>query len=94
VISQLPPQRNSMSEVVEQHLQQANVTIAAAHPEVKEPVMASANKVADHSAEKITPVTESPGVPGELIMSVSGSDSKILDKVTNVAKFFSRKRNK
>ncbi|SEW07249.1 hypothetical protein [Chitinophaga arvensicola] len=94
VISQLPPQRNSMSEVVEQHLQQSNVTIAAARPEVKEPVLASTNQVTDHSTNKITPVTEAQGVPGELIMSVSGSDSKILDKVTNVAKFFSRKRNK
>lgn len=95
VISQLPPQRNSMSEVVEQHLQQANVTVAAAHPEIKEPVMASTKQVADYSnSNKVTPVTEQPGAPGELIMSVSGSDSRILDKVTNVAKFFSRKRNK
>lgn len=95
VISQLPPQRNSMSEVVEQHLQQANVTIAAVHPEVKEPVMAAVKQVPDYSnTNKVTPVTEQPGAPGELIMSVSGSDSRILDKVTNVAKFFSRKRNK
>lgn len=96
VISQLPPQRNSMSEVVEQHQQQqANVAIAAVHPEIKEPVMAAAKQVSDYSnTNKVTPVTEQPGVPGELIMSVSGSDSRILDKVTNVAKFFSRKRNK
>lgn len=95
VISQLPPQRNSMSEVVEQHLQQANVTVAAVHPEIKEPVMASTKQVTDYSnTNKVTPVTEQPAAPGELIMSVSGSDSRILDKVTNVAKFFSRKRNK
>ncbi|WP_346317195.1 hypothetical protein [Chitinophaga sp. YIM B06452] len=33
--------------------------------------------------------------PGELIMSVTGNglESKVLDKVTNVAKLFSRKRN-
>lgn len=34
--------------------------------------------------------------PGELIMSVTGNglESKVLDKVTNVARFFSKKRNK
>lgn len=34
--------------------------------------------------------------PGELIMSVTGNgiESKVLDKVTNVARLFSRKRNK
>ncbi|MBO9152726.1 anti-sigma factor family protein [Chitinophaga sp. GCM10012297] len=36
-----------------------------------------------------------PPPPGELIMSVTGNglESKVLDKVTNVAKLFSRKRN-
>lgn len=93
VISQLPPPRNSMDEVVEQHLQQAgNVQVAAAKPETnKEPMLASNVTVANN---KVAPVTEQPAIQGELIMSVSGSDSKILDKVTNVAKFFSRKRNK
>lgn len=98
IISQLPPQRNSMSEVVEEHLQQTgNAHVAAVRPEVnKETVLAAANtpKTNDHLNNKIVPVTEQPGAPGELIMSVSGSDSRILDKVTNVAKFFSRKRNK
>lgn len=34
--------------------------------------------------------------PGELIMSVTGNglESKVLDKVTNVARFFAKKRNK
>ncbi|MRG46338.1 hypothetical protein GFS24_14540 [Chitinophaga sp. SYP-B3965] len=34
--------------------------------------------------------------PGELIMSVTGNglESKVLDKVTNVARFFARKKNK
>lgn len=93
VMSQLPPQRNSMDEVVEQHLQQAeNAQIAAVKPEAnKETVMASTATVSNN---KVAPVTAQPGIQGELIMSVSGSDSKILDKVTNVAKFFSRKRNK
>lgn len=97
VISQLPQPRNSMDEVVEQHLQQAgNVQVAAAKPEVnKEPILASNAIVANNAgSNKVAPVIEQPGIQGELIMSVSGSDSKILDKVTNVAKFFSRKRNK
>jgi anti-sigma factor RsiW len=95
VMSQLPPQRNAVDELVEQHLQQAgNAHVAAVRPEInKETVMASSATVKDNS-NKIAPVTEQPGIQGELIMSVSGSDSKILDKVTNVAKFFSRKRNK
>lgn len=97
VMSQLPPQRNSVDELVEQHLQQANTAhVAAVKPESnKETVMASTATITDNAAvKKINPVTEQPGIQGELIMSVSGSDSKILDKVTNVAKFFSRKRNK
>lgn len=96
VISQLAPQRNSMSEVVEEHLQQAgNAHVAVARPDTKEAVLAANTaKTDNHLNNKIVPVTEQPGAPGELIMSVSGSDSRILDKVTNVAKFFSRKRNK
>lgn len=96
VISQLAPQRNSMSEVVEEHLQQAgNAHVAAPRTDAKEPVLAANTaKTDNHLNNKIVPVTEQPGAPGELIMSVSGSDSRILDKVTNVAKFFSRKRNK
>lgn len=95
VISQLAPQRNSMSEVVEEHLQQAGNAHIAARPDTKETVLAANTaKTDDHLNNKIVPVAEQPGAPGELIMSVSGSDSRILDKVTNVAKFFSRKRNK
>lgn len=95
VISQLAPQRNSMSEVVEEHLQQAGNAHVAARSDIKETVLAANTvKTDDHLNNKIVPVAEQPGAPGELIMSVSGSDSRILDKVTNVAKFFSRKRNK
>ncbi|MEZ2441432.1 hypothetical protein AB6805_06905 [Chitinophaga sp. RCC_12] len=97
VISQLPPQRNSMSEVVEEHLQQAgNAHVVAVRPEVNKEAVLAANttNTNDHLNNKIVPATEQPGAPGELIMSVSGSDSRILDKVTNVAKLFSRRRNK
>lgn len=98
VISQMPPQRNAVDEVVTQHLQ--DVASAAADPGVTEvkkeavlavntPISAKNNNIDDNKSAAIeTP--QSP--PGELIISVSGSDSKILDKVTNVAKLFSRKR--
>ncbi|WP_298708356.1 anti-sigma factor [Chitinophaga sp.] len=40
--------------------------------------------------------TAAPEPPGELIMSVTGNgiESKVLDKVTNVARIFAKKRNK
>lgn len=97
VISQMPPQRNSVEEVVTQHLQ--DVASAAADPGVtevkKEAVLAvntpiSAKNNIDDNKSAVIETPQSP--PGELIISVSGSDSKILDKVTNVAKLFSRKR--
>lgn len=102
VISALPSPRNTSDEVVEKHLQQ-NTTLAAAAPadnatgagHAKETVIA-ANMPA-MPAKASSPVAAAPApaaVKGELILSVSGSDSRILDKVTNVAKFFSRKRNK
>lgn len=96
VISTLPSPRNTSDEVVEKHLQQ-NATLAAAPadntPAAKETVIA-ANMPA-MPAKASGPAAAAPAaVKGELILSVSGSDSRILDKVTNVAKFFSRKRNK
>ena len=97
VISQLPPQRNSTDELMEQHLQQpGNAPVAVAKPEInKETVLAASTAIpASSDNDKVVPVATPQRNPGELIASVSGSDSKILDKVTNVAKFFSRKRNK
>lgn len=98
VMSQLPPQRNSVEELVEQHLQQAenaHIAATAAKPDAnKETVMASTASVTNTTINNKIAAAPQPGIQGELIMSVSGSDSKILDKVTNVAKFFSRKRNK
>ncbi|MEC5147610.1 zf-HC2 domain-containing protein [Chitinophaga sp. 212800010-3] len=100
IVTSLPVQRNAVDEVVEQHLQQAaNAQVAAVRPEVnreKETVLAASVSTAANAAStnKVVPASEPQSVHGELIMSVSGSDSKILDKVTNVAKFFSRRRNK
>jgi anti-sigma factor RsiW len=98
VISQLPPQRHSTDELMEHRMQQpGNAPVAVAKPEVNnEPVLATSTALpaSPDNEDKIVPVTTPQRNPGELIASVSGSDSKILDKVTNVAKFFSRKRNK
>ncbi|RFS23238.1 hypothetical protein DVR12_09465 [Chitinophaga silvatica] len=95
---QLPPQRNAVEEVVTEHLQQ--VASAAAEPisgaEIKkETILATSTQIVNKNIEDNKPVVTSSTQtqpPGELIISVSGSDSKILDKVTNVAKLFSRRR--
>ncbi len=53
----------------------------------------SSIEVKDHPAlATAAPAAE----PGELIMSVTGNglESKVLDKVTNVARFFAKKKNK
>ncbi|MBC9910756.1 anti-sigma factor family protein [Chitinophaga varians] len=101
VISTLPSPRNTSEEVVEKHLQQN--TLAAASPVDNTPVAGHAKETVIAAnmpatpAKVTSPVAASAApaaVKGELILSVSGSDSRILDKVTNVAKFFSRKRNK
>ncbi|MCW3462238.1 anti-sigma factor family protein [Chitinophaga nivalis] len=95
VIAQLPPPRNTTEELVEKRLETVgNRQVAAigSTPENnREPVLAAANT---SSSTTVTAAPAPAPVRGELIASVSGSDSKILDKVTNVAKFFSRKRNK
>ncbi|QJB40786.1 hypothetical protein HF324_24280 [Chitinophaga oryzae] len=102
VISALPSPRNTSDEVVEKHLQQ-NTTLAAAAPADNTPAAGHAKEAVIAAnmpampAKAPAPVAAAPApaaVKGELILSVSGSDSRILDKVTNVAKFFSRKRNK
>ncbi|SKA18037.1 hypothetical protein SAMN04488128_1021390 [Chitinophaga eiseniae] len=102
VISTLPSPRNTSDEVVEKHLQQ-NTTLAAAAPADNTPAAGPAKETVIAAnmpampAKASSPVAAAPApaaVKGELILSVSGSDSRILDKVTNVAKFFSRKRNK
>lgn len=100
VISTLPSPRNTSEEVVEKHLQQ-NTALAAASPADNTPAAGHAKETVIAANMPATPAkVSSPAaaapaaVKGELILSVSGSDSRILDKVTNVAKFFSRKRNK
>ncbi|NIG52238.1 hypothetical protein [Chitinophaga sp. Cy-1792] len=95
---QFPPPRNTSQEIVERQvaaIPQPAATLsatAADKPTVKEHVIA-ANVPVTTDAPPANISRPAEGIKGELIMSVSGSDSKILDKVTNVAKFFSRKRN-
>ncbi|NLR65127.1 hypothetical protein HGH92_12490 [Chitinophaga varians] len=98
VISTLPSPRNTSDEVVEKHLQ--NTTLAAASPADNTPSASHAREtviaanIPASPAKVSAPAAAPAAVKGELILSVSGSDSRILDKVTNVAKLFSRKRNK
>ncbi|CAL1520927.1 hypothetical protein [Chitinophaga sp. MM2321] len=101
VISQLPSPRNTSDEVVEKHLQQTETIVATntinnsnVNTGTGNEALLAASTNIKTAVSKPAAAPEQATVKGELIMSVSGSDSKILDKVTNVAKFFSRKRNK
>jgi anti-sigma factor RsiW len=98
VLAQLPQPRATSEEVVQQHMEK---TIQAATPPVQEvatvntdpsPVMASTLKLQHTPAPEAQPVA-APAVQGELIMSVtSTSESRLLNGVTSVAKFFSKKK--
>ncbi len=79
--------------------QAVNADLTGSVPKVKESetVLAMNNKPSIDIQAAATLATPPPAqAPGELIMSVTGNglESKVLDKVTNVAKLFSRKRNK
>ena len=99
-LAQLPQSRAASAEVVQQHLEKGvQATMPPAEESVaagSEPVLAS-NMSLPHSpapaAEKII-ATPAPEVRGELIMSVTSTgESKLLNGVANVAKFFSRKKH-
>jgi anti-sigma factor RsiW len=101
VLAQLPQPRATSEEVVQQHMEK---TIQAATPPVQEvtvtadhnPVLATTTPVPHTPAPKMPEaVAPAPAVQGELIMSVtSSSESKLLNGVASVAKFFSRKKHK
>ncbi|MGN7719446.1 anti-sigma factor family protein [Chitinophaga sp. 22620] len=79
--------------------QAVNADLTTSVPKVKESetVLAMNNKPSIDIQAAATLATPPPAQePGELIMSVTGNglESRVLDKVTNVAKLFSRKRNK
>lgn len=96
VLAQLPQPRATSEEVVQQHMEK---TVQAAMPPVQEvtaavadqnPVLASNMKVQHTPAPEPPPAT---AVQGELIMSVtSTSESRLLNGVASVAKFFSKKK--
>ncbi|MBV8254502.1 MAG: hypothetical protein JO154_18015 [Chitinophaga sp.] len=98
---QLPPPRNTTQEIIERQaapIAAPSVALNNNHSvsaTEKETVIAAGNTASTPAPiADVSHNNSAPSIKGELIMSVSGSDSKILDKVTNVAKFFSRKRNK
>jgi hypothetical protein len=98
VLAQLPQPRATSEEVVQQHLEK---TIQATTPPVQEvaaantdpsPVLASTLKL-QHTPAPEAPPAAAPAVQGELIMSVtSTSESRLLNGVASVAKFFSKKK--
>lgn len=95
VLAQLPQPRATSEEVVQQHMEK---TVQAAIPPVQEVTAAVADQnpvLASNMKVQHTPAPEPPpaAVQGELIMSVtSTSESRLLNGVTSVAKFFSKKK--
>lgn len=97
VLAQLPQPRATSEEVVQQHIEK---TVQAATPPVQEvatantdpdPVLASTVKLQHTPAPEAQPAAAP--VQGELIMSVtSSSESRLLNGVASVAKFFSKKK--
>jgi len=91
VLAQLAPPRNTSREVIESRLEENKANNIKVTNTVKDPVLATSTHI--ERTEKLEqPVAAPAEVRGELIASVSGSDSKLLDKVTNVAKFFSKRK--
>ncbi|GAA0532536.1 anti-sigma factor family protein [Chitinophaga japonensis] len=101
VLAQLPQPPATSAEVVEQHLEKHLEN--AMPPARQTPIRADQSPVLANNmdlppapapaAEKAAPAPES--VQGELIMSVtSSSESKLLNGVTSIAKFFSKKKNR
>lgn len=92
VLAKLAPPRNTSREVIEGRLEEnkaGNVTVANT---VKDPVLATSTPIERTEKVEQPPAAAPAQVQGELIASVSGSDSKLLDKVTNVAKLFSKRK--
>lgn len=91
VLAQLAPPRNTSKEVIENRLEENKTKNITVTNTVKDPVLATSTHI--ERTEKLEQPAAAPAqVRGELIASVSGSDSKLLDKVTNVAKFFSKRK--
>ncbi|SEK91065.1 hypothetical protein SAMN04488505_1011120 [Chitinophaga rupis] len=100
-LAQLPQPRATSEEVVQQHLEKKIQTTAEVPPVQdvaanRDQTMASSVKLPHTPAPEAQPAAAAPApeIQGELIMSVtSSSESRLLNGVTNVAKFFSRKKH-
>lgn len=90
VLAQLAPPRNTSREVMESKLEENKASNITVTNTIKDPVLATTTPI--ERTEKLEQPAAPPQVRGELIASVSGSDSKLLDKVTNVAKLFSKRK--
>ena len=99
-LAQLPQPRATSEEVVQQHLEKKIQTTAEVPPVQdvaanRDQTMASSVKLPHTPVPDEQPAAAAPApeIQGELIMSVtSSSESRLLNGVTNVAKFFSRKK--
>jgi hypothetical protein len=83
------------SEVVQQLQDKKNEQTAAivANPVEKAPVLANATAINTNSNKVSEIVTTPASVQGELVVSVTmNGDSKLLNGVANVARFFSKKK--
>ena len=96
-LNKLPQPESTSGEIVhqleEQKAQQALETANLANNEAdKVPVLAKAAASKENTVNTRMPATTAP-VQGELVVSVTmNGDSKILNGVANVARFFSRKK--
>ena|GEM_PF-588173 len=101
VLAQLPQPPATSAEVVEQHLEKHLEDMMP--PARQTPIRADQSPVLANNmdlppapapaAEKAAPAP--PPVQGELIMSVtSSSESKLLNGVTSIARFFAKKKNR
>lgn len=102
-LAQLPQPKATSAEVVQQHLEKQEQQAIAIQPAQRNAAATAGSQVLASTAQlPHTPAPEAepsavapaPEIQGELIMSVtSTNESKLLNGVTNVAKFFSRKKH-
>ncbi|GAA3947500.1 hypothetical protein GO495_26665 [Chitinophaga oryziterrae] len=97
-LSKLAQPVTTSGEVVKQlqdkmNEQQEQIAAAVANPVQKAPVLANATAINTNSNKVSEIVTAPAPVQGELVVSVTmNGDSKLLNGVANVARFFSKKK--
>jgi hypothetical protein len=101
-LAQLPQPKATSAEVVQQHLEKQEQAVAIQPAQRNAATTAGSQVLASTAQLPHTPAPEAepsaaapaPEIQGELIMSVtSTNESKLLNGVANVAKFFSRKKH-